>query len=35
MKNEYQIPRVKVVELGTDAAVMQVVTGSIDDTGEG
>ena len=34
MKNEYQIPRVKVVELETDDAVMQ-VTGSIDPTGEG
>lgn len=34
MKKDYQFPRVKVVEMEPEAAVLQ-VTGSIEDTHEG
>lgn len=33
MKEEYQFPKVKVVEMGFSAAIMDAI-GSFDDTGE-
>ena len=30
MKNEYQFPRVKVVEVNTEASVMNIVSATVD-----